>query len=223
MKNYVWKVEAQANGNIHVHITTDTYLPWRSVREVWNRILKQNGILKKYTDRMNAMTEFEYIKTFFRANKTTIPELKKRFAEGKAKGWEDPNSTDVRAVHKIKDIGAYISKYMSKTDKDRREMEGRIWACSYSISRASKLTVNLPEDAPIQIFDYFHTKFVKFKQLTMKDKLSGQDVPIGALYMFSLDFWDKHVGGRLQKIVNEVRYKVRHALFTEDDNNLSLI
>lgn len=36
--NYVWKAEAQDNGNIHFHITTHKYIHWQEVREVWNTL-----------------------------------------------------------------------------------------------------------------------------------------------------------------------------------------
>lgn len=34
---YIWKAEAQSNGNIHFHITLDKFIHWRSVRKHWNK------------------------------------------------------------------------------------------------------------------------------------------------------------------------------------------
>ena len=36
MKNYVWKAETQANGNIHYHIISDLYCDYNIVRKFWN-------------------------------------------------------------------------------------------------------------------------------------------------------------------------------------------
>ena len=36
MKNYVWKAETQANGNIHYHIISDLYCDYNIVRKYWN-------------------------------------------------------------------------------------------------------------------------------------------------------------------------------------------
>lgn len=43
MKNYVWRAEAQANGNIHFHIIIDVFIPYQRLRSVWNRICSNHG------------------------------------------------------------------------------------------------------------------------------------------------------------------------------------
>ncbi len=45
---YVWKAEAQNNGNIHFHITTNHYLYWKSVRNKWNQLQQDHGYLRAY-------------------------------------------------------------------------------------------------------------------------------------------------------------------------------
>lgn len=47
---YVWKAEAQKNGNIHFHITTNTFIHWKSIRRKWNSIQSKHGYLKKWTE-----------------------------------------------------------------------------------------------------------------------------------------------------------------------------
>jgi len=49
-------------------------------------------------------------------------------------GHSDPNSTDVKSVKSIRNIAAYISKYMSKDDDKDQPIGGRIWGSSYSLS-----------------------------------------------------------------------------------------
>lgn len=48
LRNYVWKVETQANGNIHAHLTTDCFINWREIREVWNDLLIRHGLMKSF-------------------------------------------------------------------------------------------------------------------------------------------------------------------------------
>ena len=69
--------------------------------------------------------------------------LKKHFQKY---GNYNPNSTDVRAVKKAKNITAYIAKYMSKDNKKNENFTGRVWSCSYKISRALKLSILLDID-----------------------------------------------------------------------------
>ena len=41
--SYVWKTESQFNGNIHFHITIDTFIPWRHICSKWNKICARHG------------------------------------------------------------------------------------------------------------------------------------------------------------------------------------
>ena len=36
LRSYVWRAERQKNGNIHFHISTDTFIPFDAIRDVWN-------------------------------------------------------------------------------------------------------------------------------------------------------------------------------------------
>ena len=50
---YVWKAEAQLNGNIHFHITIDSFVPWKSIRAKWNKILSKHNYCKVLQDGSN--------------------------------------------------------------------------------------------------------------------------------------------------------------------------
>lgn len=45
--NYVWKAEVQDNSNIHFHVTIDKFIPWKSVREVWNTLQESLGYISR--------------------------------------------------------------------------------------------------------------------------------------------------------------------------------
>lgn len=45
---YIWKAELQANGQIHYHITTPCFINWQEIRDKWNNLQKQNGLLDSY-------------------------------------------------------------------------------------------------------------------------------------------------------------------------------
>lgn len=51
--SYVWKAETQINGNIHFHITVDQFVPWKSVRAKWNKILAKHNYCKVLQDGSN--------------------------------------------------------------------------------------------------------------------------------------------------------------------------
>ncbi len=48
LKNYVWKIERGSLGKIHIHLTSDTFIHYRKLRDSWNRILLSNGLSDKY-------------------------------------------------------------------------------------------------------------------------------------------------------------------------------
>jgi hypothetical protein len=51
--SYVWKAETQINGNLHFHITVDQFVPWKSIRAKWNKIMSKHGYCKIYQDGTN--------------------------------------------------------------------------------------------------------------------------------------------------------------------------
>lgn len=92
--NYVWKAEAQDNGNIHFHITTHRYIHWSEIRDTWNALQESLGYIT-------------------------------RSKSG------NPNSTDVHAVYKKKNVAAYISGEMCKKDHYKKESKNEIWSEHY--------------------------------------------------------------------------------------------
>lgn len=53
VKNYVWKAEAQANGNIHYHIAIDHPVQYNKLRDRWNRIIKKLGYIENFEKKHN--------------------------------------------------------------------------------------------------------------------------------------------------------------------------
>jgi len=137
-RNYIWKAEAQKNGNIHFHIMCDTYLPnvarVRSrrqgrINEVWNAICARYGYLDTYKrDRLND----------YRKGKLTEAQIHWQ----KAFNWSVPNSTDVHPLKSKTKPESYINKYIAKPEKDRRAIEGRIIGCSDRLKEIESYTEN---------------------------------------------------------------------------------
>lgn len=48
VNHYFWRAEPQKNGNIHFHILIDKYIHWRSIRDKWNNIQKDNGYIDSF-------------------------------------------------------------------------------------------------------------------------------------------------------------------------------
>lgn len=48
LKSYVWRAERQFNGNLHFHLTTETFLPLHSIRDEWNRFLSKYHFIDEF-------------------------------------------------------------------------------------------------------------------------------------------------------------------------------
>jgi len=48
LKNYVWKAEYQARGQVHYHIANDIYLDWKVVRWKWNQLQRKERLLDDF-------------------------------------------------------------------------------------------------------------------------------------------------------------------------------
>ncbi len=90
------------------------------------------------------------------------------------------NSTDVHSVKNARQTAAYMAKYMSKNDKTRRAITGKVWGCSNSLCN---ITCGLDEhggkqmdelvewiegngelllsDEYMRVYTHEHLKFVK--------------------------------------------------------------
>lgn len=210
LKNYVWKVEAQENGNIHVHFTTDTFIHWKDVRNVWNRILLKKGIIQAYQNKHINMSFEDYCNLYNPTGEKDIQSLKRAFAHGQDTNWTDPNSTDVHAVHKVKDIAAYLAKYMSKKDEDRRPIKGRLWGCSYNLSESNKLVVEIQGHEDTEIISELFKPEIEYKEITAVSALSKLPFRVGEIFFYKIADWGNVIKGKLLEKFNEHRFNIRH-------------
>lgn len=138
---YVWKAEAQQNGNIHFHIATDHFIPHRYVRLIWNKRQKEYGYLDAYakehghfyapsTEVRSARSKGEiavYLRKYMakKPGKHSIPQIqakirnrKNTLARPKYKGYRP---TIVKQL-------AYWSYQLKEATK--RKIRGKLWGCS---------------------------------------------------------------------------------------------
>lgn len=120
VNTYVWKAERQINEQIHYHLTLPDFIHYQEIRKKWNALQKKAGIIARYRKNQQA-----FHKDGFRVREDLLeqwPEVSQRAAyeRGVATNWEDPNSTDVHKVFKVKDLAAYLSKEFGKTLQNQK-------------------------------------------------------------------------------------------------------
>lgn len=161
MKNYIWRLEFQENGNVHYHLITDTYLDFWFITKLWNRLLKSKGYIDDYTKKFIGLNLSEYNKLVNADGKTDFSVIAKRYAKGKKNKWEQPNTCDVKSVISNKAISNYIAKYFSKDskhetiknehDNEENSKSLRLWFCSRSLSKLKSVS-NFCEAVQYDIF-----------------------------------------------------------------------
>lgn len=152
VENYVWRAELQANGNIHFHLVIDRYIHYLAVRKYWNNSIATLGYLSAYADLFRNMKYADYLHSRQMQGTNDLSKIRKAWKYGQDTGWLMPNTTDVEKPRDIQKIGAYLSKYFSKNNDEEKtgmyadslkELTGRLWYCSTSLSRLKGITIPL--------------------------------------------------------------------------------
>lgn len=139
LNNYVWRAERQKNGNIHFHILSDVYMPFDELRNSWNQRLNRYHFIQAYTAKHSAMTFAQYLDAYPPTEKSPIEKKREAYKRGASSGWRHPNSTDVHSVNNVRDLAAYMVKYMAKLKKNEQKIEGKVWDCSKNLKRKDSI------------------------------------------------------------------------------------
>lgn len=161
--NYVWKAETQLNGNIHFHITIDSFIHWEGVALKWMHLLNNNGYpIRKFPNgafdsRHDASTQVKAIRNEEGFAKICGGYLTKNSIEEK-----HHNELKTAREEKLKELieKTYsVSQSLKFSDiniagttvKERlhytRFVSGRLWGCSESLSKIQyKVDALAPND-----------------------------------------------------------------------------
>ena len=182
LKNYVWKLEFQKNGKLHVHLVSDTFIHHAELRKAWNRLLEQNGLIDDF------------------------------FAKF---GHRDPNSTDIHSVKKIRNLGAYMAKYMTKQAGDLQNIKGRIWGCNQEVSRANKCRMFVDRDSCLEKIRPLMQSNIEYKALGEIDKYTGQFKSYGEMFYLKYTDWQHNIKGSIKESFQDTIMMLR-GILTDD-------
>lgn len=179
LKNYVWKLEFQSNGKLHVHITCDTFILHHQIRSCWNRLLKSNNYLD------------DFIKKF---------------------KHENPNSIDVHAVWKVKNLGAYLAKYMSKNEQNTDIINGRIWGCNHELSDKNKCVLGVNRDECHEVLRPLMNPNIDYKEIVTQDSLTGKIFRNAELFFIKPEHWHSIIHGKIREAYDRHRFFIRNGI-----------
>jgi len=179
LNNYVWKIEFQNNGKLHVHITTDSFISHHVIRSTWNRLLKNN----------NYLVEFE-----------------KKFKH------DNPNSIDVHAVWKVKNLGAYLAKYLSKNVQNTETINGRIWGCNHELSDKNKCVLGVDRNECHEVLRPLMNPNIEYKEIVSQDATTGKIYRNAELFFIKLEHWHSIIHGKIKEAYDLHRFHIRNGI-----------
>lgn len=153
--NYMWFAEKQGNGNIHLHIILDRFIPKDSARALWNKAQARHGYIERYRAAREVWHAggFRYDAVDSRSKSQQLY----AYQEGVRTQWGNPNSTDIRQVQGADAVMAYVVEYCAKgsigeAGSVKDKLEGHLWGCNRELGKLSRYEVEItPElDAVIR-------------------------------------------------------------------------
>lgn len=184
LKNYVWKIELQGNGKVHVHITGDVFIYHTDLRRVWNMQLNRHGLLNDF--------EMKF-------------------------GHKAPPTEQVKCVRSVKDMAAYMAKYMAMDGDFNTGDVGRLWGCNYELSRASEFTLSAERYKEIDLLGSLLSSSVKLKQINGIMQSNGFHKRIGDIYFPTAIDWRDNITGPLKTKFTEIIHYLRTHLPMPED------
>jgi hypothetical protein len=133
--NYIWRAESQKNGSIHFHITMNKFIYAKDLRDAWNKVLSKTDMIKRYSEKFKNMSYEQYKAYRYKSGKSKSKDIQKAYNFGVKTQWLQPNTTDIHAVWKIKNIAAYLCEYLTKNNSAYRKLSGFLWRSSNLLAK----------------------------------------------------------------------------------------
>lgn len=182
---------------------------------VWKMELQKNGKLHCHLT-CDAFLHYGILRTTWNrilSNNGLLEDFKRSF------GHSNPNSTDIHSVYKVRNIAAYLAKYMSKQSKDFESYKGRIWGCNYELSRANKTSLHIPACDTAQEMRQLMSKQIGYSPIMGGTNSLGFPKQIGEIFLLSVTNWRTNIKGVIKETfmntINSIRGAVR--FFTEQE------
>jgi len=143
LKNYIWKAELQDNLNIHYHLLSDLFCPHHEIRNIWNKIQSNHGIIKLFHEKHKHLnpnsTDIHTVHSY-----NELGEYLKKYTTKKATNDKFNNlSPDDQQQYKI----------------------GKVWDCSANLNK-----IPYPTELPDNYLTDWLTKEVKTGALEVKSE-----------------------------------------------------
>ncbi len=149
-------------------------------------------------------------------------------------GHYNPNSTDVHAPYKVKNVAGYLAKYLSKIE-DCIEVEGRYYSCSHKLSQYKSFRVSELEYDFIKadkLFNdesriYFDCEYISLFRVGIDELLNSRNYELCHMYIdyhmklgYPIDISGTRAMGSGEIDRTSKTYNRGHNIITEYTTNL---
>lgn len=124
-------------------------------------------------------------------------------------GHYNPNSTDVHSVRKVKDVAAYLCKYMSKETGLDKGFDKRIWGCSMLLSAKNKCTCIVDSMEAGEVGRCLMSREIRWKNLESPPDRMGSTKKVGEIFFINTDTWSRLIRGKLKEHYDNHRSYIR--------------
>jgi hypothetical protein len=129
-----------------------------------------------------------------------------------------PPSTDVKSVKKVKNLSAYMVKYMVKSNQKDELWSGRVWSCSLKISKVVQSHVYISPDKIGSILAPLLKSNAKSQTIYTEPNALGTKFEVAQIYFMKIIDWLNLKGSYLYDYFKELILYLRpqNAAFRSD-------
>lgn len=139
--NYVWKAEAQDNGNLHFHITTNKFIHYDQIKKKWNSLQLAHGYMAKYNAGHSAnqapSTEIKAVKN----EKELARYMGKYFSKNDVAAKKVCPHRWQGHIYDAHNDQYTCNLETGKTELIKRRVTCKLWSCNAALM-ATNLTIN---------------------------------------------------------------------------------
>lgn len=140
-------------------------------------------------------------------------------------GHSNPNSTDVHAVYKVKNLAAYVAKYMAKDSTKLSAVKGRIWGCNYHISRNRKPRLFICRTSTDASIRSILNPDIRYEKIMQQKNETSPPKQIGEIFFLNQTQWRVHIKGELRNYYEKILRTLQQSrdLFESDPIDVSTL
>lgn len=161
IKNYFWRAETQSNGNLHLHLCLDVFVPWMLLRNRWNFFQNKLGYIdvfeKKNNHNQPNSTDIHSLK-----NIKKIGAYLSKYCGKNAKGITVLCTKSICSLlslphcHNLK-----LWTFPPKKVRFFRQVHCKLWGCSQNISKLKKCRVCLNDLLSYELLKIKNSKLAR--------------------------------------------------------------